>query len=150
MSTFALRVLALLLMAVALSMPSLLAGQAEGPSTPPRPGPIPGIDWSKAEPVVVGLSEYQFVPGHIVLHRGVPYRLRLENRGTEIHDFTAPEFFKAVTLADPDLLASSNGNIIVKPHEHQQVDLVAPTAGSYPLRCADHDWAGMTGQIIVE
>src|SRR4051794_35299576 len=145
MSSCSFQALTYAAIAAALTLPTALA-QAPGPSGP-TPGPI---DWSKAELVVVRLAEYQFVPDHIVLRRGVPYRLRLDNQGTEIHDFTAPDFFQAVSLADPGVLGSNPGNIVVKPHQQTQLKLVPQRSGSYQLRCADHDWAGMTGAIIVE
>ena len=53
-------------------------------------------DWTKAESVVVTMVNYEFIPDRLSFRRGVAYRLHLENRGSEIHDFSAPEFFKAI------------------------------------------------------
>ena len=47
-------------------------------------------DWSKAETVTVVTTEYGFEPNRLTFRAGVPYRLHLENRGKELHEFTAP------------------------------------------------------------
>lgn len=49
-------------------------------------------------------TEYRFEPGRLTFVRGIEYRLHLENRGQELHEFHAPEFFKAVRLANPAVL----------------------------------------------
>ena len=64
----------------------------------------PDVDWANAEIVAVTMVNYEFVPDRLSFRRGVPYRLHLENHGSEIHDFSAPEFFKAVELKNPDVL----------------------------------------------
>ena len=48
----------------------------------PAPGPVA---------VTVDLVDYRFVPDHLVFRRGIAYRLHLENKGGEQHEFTAPE-----------------------------------------------------------
>jgi plastocyanin len=150
MSTSALQALGTSVILAAFSFHALGADRTDRQSAPKAGEVEARIDWSKAQQVLVRLLEYQFVPDHIVLRRGVPYRLQLANDGTEIHDFTAPEFFRAVRLKDPQALGSSSANIVIKPHAQKEVDLVADQPGSYPVSCADHDWAGMTGTIIVE
>ena len=107
-------------------------------------------DWSKAQPLTVVAAEYQFSPKKLVLKRGVAYRLHFENRGNETHEFTAPAFFKAVELGDPAVLNADRTEIVVHPGEARDLRFVAKTAGRYPLRCSDHDWAGMTGDIVVK
>ena len=52
----------------------------------------PGVDWSQAETVTVVMVDDRFVPDHLSFRHGVPYRLHLENRGKDLHEFTAPEF----------------------------------------------------------
>jgi hypothetical protein len=76
--------------------------------------------------------------------------LHLVNDGTEIHDFTAPDFFKTVDLRDPSVMASSGIGITVEPHQQKDVDFIARLSGHFRLICADHNWAGMTANIIVE
>jgi len=66
----------------------------------------PDVDWANAEIVAVTMVNYEFVPDRLSFRRGVPYRLHLENHGSEIHDFSAPEFFKAIELRNPEVLGS--------------------------------------------
>ena len=40
--------------------------------------------------------------------------------------------------------------IVVQPGEKKDFYFVPKQAGSYDLRCSDHDWAGMIGDIKVE
>ena len=100
--------------------------------------------------VTVVESEYRFSPDRLVFARGVTYRLHLENHGKETHEFTAPEFFKAVEIDAPGVLNADRTEIVLQPGETKELRFVAKQAGHYQLRCSDHDWAGMTGQIIVK
>ena len=101
----------------------------------------PDADWANA---------YEFIPDRLSFRRGVPYRLHLENHGSEIHDFSALEFFKAIELRNPEVLGPYATRIVVRPNEAKDMDFIATRAGSYELTCADHDWAGMTARITVE
>jgi hypothetical protein len=65
------------------------------------------VDWSKAEPVSVVMVDDKFVPERLTLRHGVPYRLHLENRGKDLHEFTAPEFFADAIVRDPSVLANA-------------------------------------------
>jgi uncharacterized cupredoxin-like copper-binding protein len=107
-------------------------------------------DWSRAEIITVITTEYAFDPGRLTFRVGVPYRLHLENRGKELHEFTAPAFLKSVELGNPDALNADRTSMVLRPGEQKDLYLVPRQAGQYPLTCADHDWAGMTGEIIVE
>jgi uncharacterized cupredoxin-like copper-binding protein len=80
----------------------------------------------------------------------MPYRLHLENHGKDLHEFTAPEFFAAAIVGNPDVLANAGQEIVVQPGTAVDVDLVPLKPGTYKLICADHDWDGMTGEINVE
>jgi uncharacterized cupredoxin-like copper-binding protein len=115
-----------------------------------RPGEITDIDWAKAQTIAVVMTEYRFTPNHLEFHRGVPYRLTLENAGTVLHEFTAPAFFKAVSIDNPDIMTREGQEILVRPHERKEVYLVPRLPGHYKLICADHDFAGMTGEITIE
>jgi uncharacterized cupredoxin-like copper-binding protein len=108
------------------------------------------VDWSKAERIDVTMVEYHFMPDHLTLRRGIPYRLHLENHGKELHEFTAPEFFAAATVRDPRMLWTGGHEVVVQPGASADVYLVPQRSGHYDLTCADHDWAGMTGEIIVQ
>lgn len=112
--------------------------------------PFAAVDWAKSEPATLFMTEYAFTPRPLVLHVGVPTRLRLVNRGTEIHDFTAPDFLKSVDLRDPALIGSSGVGITVEPRQEKDVYLIARLPGRFGLICADHDWAGMTAEILVK
>lgn len=112
--------------------------------------PAAAADWSKAQPVTVVTSEYQFAPNRLAFKRGVAYRLHIENRGKEMHEFTAPEFFKAARIRGPSPLNRDKTEIEIPSGAAKDLYFVPLKAGDYPLRCSDHDWAGMTGGITVE
>lgn len=126
---------------------SALAQSTESPTTT-----IDRIDWSKSEltTITVTMTNYEFSPRRLIFHHEIPTRLRLVNKGTEIYDFTAPDFFKTIILRDPGLMRSSSVGIPVDPHQQVDVDFIARKPGHFGLICADHDWAGMTADILVE
>jgi uncharacterized cupredoxin-like copper-binding protein len=106
-------------------------------------------DWPAAHKVRVVTVEYAFKPAKLTFQQGVAYRLRVDNRGKETHEFTAPDFFKAVDLRDAKPLNTDHTEIVVQPGEHKDLYFVAKQPGSYKLICSDHDWAGMVGSITV-
>lgn len=108
-------------------------------------------DWHGATQVDVELSNFDFTPKRLVLRRDQPYRLRLTNRGSSGHDFSAPAFFKAAIVATEDAAAVVKGRIDVKKGETRVVRIV-PRAGRYKLKCTHfmHAAFGMKGEIIVE
>jgi uncharacterized cupredoxin-like copper-binding protein len=108
------------------------------------------IDSAVARPVTVVAVEYHFAPDRLTFKRGVAYRLHIENHGKEMHEFNAPDFFKAVKLRDPAVLNADRTEIAVHPGEAKDLDFVPKKAGHYRLICPDHDWAGMTGEITVK
>ena len=67
-----------------------------------------------------------------------------------MHEFTAPEFLKSVEIRDPSVLNADRTEIEIPAGAAKELYFVAPQAGNYVLRCSDHDWAGMTGEITVE
>ncbi len=99
--------------------------------------------------IELGMVEYRFIPDHLTLRPGAPYRLVLDNRGAEVHEFTAPALIAASTIENPDILDASGKAVVVKPGERRELRFIAPAAGRYPFSCADHDWAGMTGEVFV-
>jgi uncharacterized cupredoxin-like copper-binding protein len=109
----------------------------------------PGVDWSKAEPVNVMLVDNMFVPDRLTLRHGVPYALHLENHGKNLHEFTAPEFFADAIVRDPGLLANEGKEVVVQPGRAIVVYLLPVKQGTFQLICADHDWDGMVGEIVV-
>jgi uncharacterized cupredoxin-like copper-binding protein len=106
-------------------------------------------DWSKAQKITVVMVEYEFKPATVSFTQGVAYRLHLENRGKETHEFTAPDFFKAVELRDAKPLNADHTEIVVQPGRKKDLYFVARQPGDYDLRCSDHDWAGMVGKITI-
>ena len=106
-------------------------------------------DTSQAVHLTVRMTEYQFIPDHLAFRRGVLYRLSLVNQGKEIHEFTAPSFIAAIDLRNPAALGPYTNQFAVDPGKQKDVYFVARQPGRYPLTCADHDWAGMTGEIVV-
>jgi uncharacterized cupredoxin-like copper-binding protein len=111
---------------------------------------IAAADWSQARAVTLVATEYRFSPARLAFKRGVAYRLHIENRGKELHEFHAPAFFKAVELADPAVLNADHTEILVHPGEAKDLTFVAKKAGRYRLICSDHDWTGMTGGITIK
>ena len=108
------------------------------------------VDWSKAELFTVTMTEYRFTPSDLKFRLGVPYRLHLQNDGKELHEFSAPDFFKAIETRNPEVLAQEGKEVVLPPHESKDVYFIAERPGRFPLACPDHDWAGMTGTITVE
>jgi uncharacterized cupredoxin-like copper-binding protein len=99
--------------------------------------------------IEVTMEDYRFSPDHLTVEHGVHYRLHLENRGTETHEFTAPVFFAAAKLDNPDALNREHTEIVVQPGETKDIFLTPGAPGAYDLRCGDHDWAGMVSGITV-
>jgi uncharacterized cupredoxin-like copper-binding protein len=106
-------------------------------------------DWSKAKALTVVTDEYAFKPANLTFKQGVTYRLHLDNKGKETHEFTAPDFFKAIEMRDTKPLNADQTEIVVQPGQKKDLYFVAKQAGSYDLRCSDHDWAGMVGHITI-
>jgi uncharacterized cupredoxin-like copper-binding protein len=105
-----------------------------------------------AEPVVITviLTEYKFVPDRIVLQSGVRYRLHLENTGKELHEFTATSFFQSARIENPEVLNADQTDLVLQPHETKNLFLTPRNKGEFTLICADHDWEGMIGKIVVK
>jgi uncharacterized cupredoxin-like copper-binding protein len=106
-------------------------------------------DWSKAKKVTVITDEYAFKPASLAFQQGKTYRLHVDNRGKETHEFTAPDFFKAIDMRDAKALNADHTEIVVQPGEKKDLYFIAKQPGKYDLRCSDHDWAGMVGDITI-
>ena len=65
--------------------------------------------------------EYVFKPANLTFQQGVAYRLRVDNKGKETHEFTARDFFKAVELRDAKPLNADHTEIVVQPGEHKDL-----------------------------
>jgi uncharacterized cupredoxin-like copper-binding protein len=124
------------------------AAEPAAPLEPPA-----GFDWSDAQLVEVVMTDFAFAPATIALTEGRPYRLRLVNRGSGAHDFTAPAFFRAVAL-EPGGGAgqvASLGTVDVERGDTVELRLVPLKKGEYDLECTHllHALFGMTGKITV-
>jgi uncharacterized cupredoxin-like copper-binding protein len=110
----------------------------------------PAVDWSHAQPMTVVMVDDRFQPDHLTFEHGDVYRLHLENHGKELHEFTAPEFFAAAVVRNPGQLANAGHEVVVQPGASADIYLEPLKAGTYELTCADHDWDGMVGHIVVK
>ena len=107
-------------------------------------------DWSGAQVVPIVTTDYRFEPSELTFRVGTAYQLHVENHGKNLHELTAPAFFQAVELRNPDALNTERTELVLQPGEQKDVYLIPRQAGRYPFICADHDWAGMTGVIVVK
>lgn len=119
-------------------LPAVLLG-ASAAATAPKPIEISVI-----------MVDYRFEPDHLTFKHGVHYRLHLENRGKETHEFTAPTFFAASRIDNPGVLNRDRSEVLMQPGDKKDIFLTPLTPGTYDLRCADHDWYGMVGGITVK
>ncbi len=108
------------------------------------------IDWARARLVAVTAVDYRFLPSHLVFRRGVAYRLHVVNRGRELHELNAADFFKTIALRNPAALGEDHAELVIQPGQQEDLFFVAKRTGHYDMRCPDHDWAGMTGDITVK
>jgi uncharacterized cupredoxin-like copper-binding protein len=100
--------------------------------------------------IEVVMVDYRFDPDHLTFEHDVRYQLHLENRGKDTHEFTAPTFLATATIDNPDVLNREHTEVLVQPGESKDLFLTPHRPGTYDLRCADHDWNGMTGGITVQ
>jgi len=115
---------------------------------------ISGLAASIAPPAPTELDvimiDDKFVPDRLTFRHGQPYRLHLENRGKDTHEFTAPLFFASAAIDNPAILNRERSEIVVQPGESKDIYFTPGNPGIYDLRCSDHDWDGMVGGITVE
>lgn len=130
------------------SLPALLCAAAA--CLAPASRAAPPVDWSQPQVVRVEMVDDRFVPDRLTFRHGVAYRLHLENHGKDLHEFTAPGFFAAALVRDPDKLANGGQEVVVQPGETADIDLLPQRPGHYDLTCADHDWDDMVGSIEVQ
>jgi len=115
------------------------------------PSSASGQDWDHAQRIDVELSNFDFTPNRLTLRHGQPYRLHLTNKGSGGHNFSAPAFFKAATVAPEDAATVAEGAIELGKGESRDIRLV-PAMGRYKLKCTHfmHSGFGMKGEIVVE
>jgi uncharacterized cupredoxin-like copper-binding protein len=112
------------------------------------------IDWPRAEPVEVLLSNFDFTPRILPFRAGTPYRLVLKNRSTRAIEFSAPSFFRTVLLPSNNFevpIPASFKRIEIKGGQQVELEFIARTPGEYKLLCTHfgHSVLGMTGKLVV-
>ncbi|MEQ1726123.1 MAG: cupredoxin domain-containing protein [Sphingopyxis sp.] len=97
------------------------------------------------------LTSFAFTPEVTTLEHGRRYVLHLDNQSGGGHNFAAPAFFSAATIAPADRAKINRGRVEVGEHSSVDIHLTAPVAGSYALRCTHllHTSFGMRGSIVV-
>jgi plastocyanin len=100
----------------------------------------------------IAMSNYAFTPAKLDLASGSDYELRFTNTSGSGHDFTAPEFFSAVTIAPEDRAKVSDGEVEVDAGQTVDVRVTANKPGTYKFRCGHflHTTFGMTGTAVIE
>jgi len=115
-------------------------------------------DWSKMETMTVTMTDYAFNPAAVVLRQGVPYKLVIENKGTQKHYFTAENFFRGIATrklqsnTDGEVKAPYFSAIEVYPGRSLDLYFIPVKTGVYPLICTieGHADMGMKGEIRIE
>jgi plastocyanin len=106
-----------------------------------------------AEPITVSLSNYAFQPSVVTLKAGQAYRIHFVNEAGKGHDFSAPEFFAASTIAPEDRAKLEDGKEVeIEGGQAVDVTLTPNRAGTFPVTCTHflHATFGMKGQIVVQ
>lgn len=113
--------------------------------------PLPEVDWTSARVVNVQMIDDRFIPDKFVFERGIAYRLHMDNTGADLHEFTAPEFLKAIAIRNPEVLERTRPDeVALQPKEQKDLYFVARIPGRYKLTCANHDWDNMVGEITIK
>ena len=133
-----------------------LADVAVGPWAHDGPALVKSTDWTKQEELTIDLSEFAFTPKGFTLTAGRPYVLKVVNKGTVKHEFTAEAFFGAVAFrkaedASAEFKAWAPREVEVFAGQEIEVFLIPTQAGTYKLVCEieGHLEAGMFGTITV-
>ncbi len=114
------------------------------------PAPL-DVESGAPKRVEVILADFSYSPQTIRLRAEEQVVLRLTNRGSGGHNFSAPEFLAAARLDPASAALARKGKVEVK--KGASVDLkLTPAAGRYKLKCTHflHSSFGMKGEIIVE
>jgi plastocyanin len=114
------------------------------------PAPL-DVESGAPKRVEVILADFSFSPQTIRLRAEEQVVLRLTNRGSGGHNFSAPEFFAKARLDPASATLARKGKVEVR--KGASIDLtLTPAGGRYKLKCTHflHGGFGMKGEIIVE
>lgn len=105
-----------------------------------------------ATPVTITLTSYAFTPNTVTLKANTLYRLHLVNNAAKGHNFSAPEFFAASTVAPTDKAKVTDGAVELDDGQTVDVTVTPNRPGTYNLNCTHfmHTMLGMTGKIVVQ
>ena len=106
--------------------------------------------WHPGDTELLYLRAFALARGGNIIRAEAYAKELLENHGKDMHEFTAPEFLAAIEVKNSDVLEPGLPEILLHPTERKDLYFVARQSGHYPLRCADHDWDGMVGEIDVQ
>src|SRR5258708_36272144 len=79
----------------------------------------------QAELVTVQLIDDRFVPDKLAFRSGVLYRLRLENPGKAMDEFTAPELCQALGGQNTEVREPRLPEVLAYTGERMEISLVA-------------------------
>lgn len=122
------------------------------------PRRVAAVDWSEMETVSVALTEFSFSPATLVFREGVPYKLKIANKGKMKHYFVSEAFFKAIATrklqsnTDGEIKAPYFSAIEVFPGRSLDLYFIPVKTGTYDLVCTmeGHAEEGMRGHIRIE
>lgn len=133
-----------------------LADVASGPWADDGPALVKSTDWAKQQELMIELSEFAFTPKEFKLKAGQPHVLKVVNKGTVKHEFTAEDFFGSVAFrkvedASAEFKAPAPHEVEVFAGKTIELYLIPTKAGTYKLVCEieGHFEAGMFGTITV-
>jgi plastocyanin len=101
--------------------------------------------------IEIQMSNFAYSPKSIELLSGSDYLLHFVNTGSTGHDFSAPEFFAAGTVAPEDRAKLADGSVEVEGGATVDVRFTATKPGTYKVRCTHflHTTFGMTGTAVI-
>jgi uncharacterized cupredoxin-like copper-binding protein len=133
-----------------------LAAVASGPWVQDGAALVEAADWDAKQELTIDLSEYAFAPKEFTLTAGQPYEVKVVNKGTVKHEFTAEDFFGSVAFrkaedASAEFKAPAPREVEVFAGKTIELYLIPTKAGTYKLVCEieGHFEAGMFGTITV-
>jgi uncharacterized cupredoxin-like copper-binding protein len=114
-------------------------------------------DWSKMKTVEVVMKEFSFSPSELTFKAGVPYKLKIVNKGKLKHYFVSEGFFRAIATRkvqskDGEVKAPYFLALEVYPGRSLELFFIPVREGSYKLLCTvpGHKALGMKGKIRIE